>query len=256
MTNMPGSEWQEQELERFMAKHADDPSREHLSVKLSNPEEEREIDEVILHELWPGVVQALRGSRLTTWIGVNNNPAEGLETLHHQFITRALTFATTGMGSSASNASTHPAETPQARGPLDCQTDDRSGSRDVVVVGKRGCSAQGDDEGGEEARQGGADALQFHVASRVGSTTGSFERLNDVTSSRTGIVRSRRLLVSKGHVDHGRMRGAVVPGRRRRIRLIRCLRKSSHHRSSAFSNNRFHVFECVINFSSMATTAP
>ena len=92
MTNMPGSDWQQQELERFMAKHAEDPSREHLSVKLSNPTEERELDEVILHELWPGVVQALRGSRLTTWIGVNNTPAAGLETLHHQYITRALTF--------------------------------------------------------------------------------------------------------------------------------------------------------------------
>ena len=92
MTNMSGSEWQQQELERFMAKHADDPSRKHLSVKLSNPNEERELDEVILHELWPGVVQALRGSRLTTWIGATNTPAEALETLHHQHITRALTF--------------------------------------------------------------------------------------------------------------------------------------------------------------------
>ena len=84
--------WQEEELKRFMAEHADDPLGEHLSVKLSNPEEEREIDEMILQELWPGVVQALRGSRLTTWTGGNNTPAEGLETLHHQHITRSLTF--------------------------------------------------------------------------------------------------------------------------------------------------------------------
>lgn len=89
---MPDSGWEERELERFMAEHAGDPSREHLSVKLSNPEEEREIDERILQGLWPGVVQALRGSRLTTWIGVNNTPAEGLETLHHRHITRTLTF--------------------------------------------------------------------------------------------------------------------------------------------------------------------
>ena len=75
-----------------MAEHENDPWGEHLSVKLSNPDEEREIDELILQELWPGVVQALRGSRLTTWIGVNNTPAEGLETLHHQYITRSLTF--------------------------------------------------------------------------------------------------------------------------------------------------------------------
>ena len=93
MTKGPGSEWREQELKRFMERHAGDPSREHLCVKLSNPKEEREIDELILHELWPGVVRALGGSRLTTWIGVNNTPAEGLETLHHhQYITRALTF--------------------------------------------------------------------------------------------------------------------------------------------------------------------
>ena len=92
MTNMSGDLWQEQELKRFMAEHADDPLGEHLSVKLSNPEEEREIDEMILQELWPGVVQALRRSRLTTWTGGNNTPAEGLETLHHQHITRSLTF--------------------------------------------------------------------------------------------------------------------------------------------------------------------
>ena len=84
--------WQEQQLRRFMAEHADDPLNEHLSVKLSNPDEEREIDEMILQELWPGVVQALRGSRLTTGTGGNNTPAEGLETLHHQHITRSLTF--------------------------------------------------------------------------------------------------------------------------------------------------------------------
>ena len=29
--------WQEQQLRRFMAEHADDPLGEHLSVKLSNP---------------------------------------------------------------------------------------------------------------------------------------------------------------------------------------------------------------------------
>ena len=91
-TNMPDSEWQKRELERFMAEHADDPSREHLCVRLSNPDEEREIDEMILQGLWPGVVQALRGSRLTTWIGVSNTTAEGLETLQHEQITRALTF--------------------------------------------------------------------------------------------------------------------------------------------------------------------
>ena len=68
--------WQEQQLRRFMAEHADDPLGEHLSVKLSNPEEESEIDEMILQELWPGVVQALHGSRLTTWTGGNNNPRE------------------------------------------------------------------------------------------------------------------------------------------------------------------------------------
>ena len=84
--------WQEKQLRRFMAEHADDPLVEHLPVELSNPKEEREIDEMILHELWPGVVQALRGSRLTTWTGVNNTPKEGLETLHHQYITRSLTF--------------------------------------------------------------------------------------------------------------------------------------------------------------------
>ena len=77
--------WQEQQLRRFMAKHADDLWSEHLSVKLSNPEEEREIDEVILQELWPGVVQALHGSRLTTRTGGNNTPAEGIEPLHHQY---------------------------------------------------------------------------------------------------------------------------------------------------------------------------
>ena len=77
---MSGDLWQEEELKRFMAEHADDPMGEHLPVRLSNPDEEREIDEMILQELRPGVVQALRGSRLTTGTGGNNTPAEGLET--------------------------------------------------------------------------------------------------------------------------------------------------------------------------------
>ena len=89
------------------------------------------------------------------------------------------------------------------------------------MVGERGCRTQGDDEAREEARQGGADALQFHVSSPVGSMTGSFERLHHAASSGTGIVRSRRLLVSKGHVDLGSIRGAVLPGRRRRTRSQR-----------------------------------
>ena len=83
--------WQEKQLRQFMAEHENEAWSEHLSVKLSNPDEEHEIDEVILQELWPGVVRALRGSRPTTWTGGKNTPAEGLETLHHQYTTRSLT---------------------------------------------------------------------------------------------------------------------------------------------------------------------
>ena len=102
-----------------------------------------------------------------------------------------------------------PTGTPQPRGPRrDRETEGWSGSRDVVMVGECGCRADGDEERGIEARQDGADALQFHVASPVGGMNGSFERLHDVLRSRDEIVRSRRLIVSTGHDDKRCMRGA------------------------------------------------
>lgn len=76
------------------------------------------------------------------------------------------------------------------------------------MVGECGCRAKGDEEGGEEARQGGADALQFHVASPVGGMNGSFERVHDVVSSRNEIVRSRSSIASRGHDDKRSMREA------------------------------------------------
>ena len=87
------SSWQAEQLERLMTEQAGKRWPEHRCALLSNPAAEREIDAIVLEELWPGVEQALQGSRLVALIGGGAaTPAQALETLHRKFTTRFLTF--------------------------------------------------------------------------------------------------------------------------------------------------------------------
>ena len=91
--NGTGHCWQAEELERLMTAQAGKRWPEHRCALLSNPAAEREIDAIVLNELWPGVEQALQGSRLVALTGGGAaTPAQALETLHRKFTVRSLIF--------------------------------------------------------------------------------------------------------------------------------------------------------------------
>ncbi|MDE0342230.1 MAG: hypothetical protein OXK82_03515 [Deltaproteobacteria bacterium] len=85
--------WQAEQLERLMAEQAGRRWEEHRCAMLSNPAAEREIDAIVLKELWPGVEKALQDSPLVALTGGGTStPEQALETLHRKFTTRLLTF--------------------------------------------------------------------------------------------------------------------------------------------------------------------
>ncbi|MDD9990744.1 MAG: hypothetical protein OXP75_03000, partial [Rhodospirillales bacterium] len=85
--------WQAEQLERVITAQAGKKWPEHRCALLSNPAAERELDVIVLKELWPGVEQALQGSRLVAVAGGSAaTPAQAIETLHREFTTRSLTF--------------------------------------------------------------------------------------------------------------------------------------------------------------------
>ena len=87
---MNGCGWQSAALERFMRENADAPWPAHLCARLSNPAAEREVDAILLGELWPGVAEALAGTRFAALVGGDGDPASAIETLHRHLVTRAL----------------------------------------------------------------------------------------------------------------------------------------------------------------------
>ena len=92
MSNSRFDGWQYAQLERFFAEHPDDGRARDRCLRLSNPEVEREIDAIVLGELWPGVVGAMRGRPVTTWISPDNVVEQALKTLNCQHVARSLTF--------------------------------------------------------------------------------------------------------------------------------------------------------------------
>ena len=84
---------QEEQLDRVMTAQAGKRWPEHRCALLSNPAAERELDAIVLKELWPGVEEALQGSALVAITGGRKTtPAQALETLHLKFTTRSLTL--------------------------------------------------------------------------------------------------------------------------------------------------------------------
>ena len=87
---MIGRDWQEEALERFTIENAGKPWPEHRCAYLSNPAAQREIDAILLGDLWPGVEQALRGTRFKALVGEEGEPARAIETLYRALVTRSL----------------------------------------------------------------------------------------------------------------------------------------------------------------------
>ena len=85
--------WQAEQLESWMTEQAGKRWPEHRCALLSNPAAERELDAIMLKELWPGVEQALQDSPLVALTGGSAaTPAQAIETLHRKFTVRSLTF--------------------------------------------------------------------------------------------------------------------------------------------------------------------
>ncbi len=87
---MIGRDWREEALERFTIENAGKPWPEHRCAQLSNPAAEREIDAILLGDLWPGVEQALRGTRFKALVGEDGDPVRTIGTLHRKLVTRSL----------------------------------------------------------------------------------------------------------------------------------------------------------------------
>ena len=84
--------WQLEQLRKFIAEHRHEADLGSRSVLLTDPKQELELDNIIVNEIWPGVVKAVSHHPLTTRIGVNKTPKQGLSTKRHIYVSRELIF--------------------------------------------------------------------------------------------------------------------------------------------------------------------
>ena len=84
--------WQFEQLRKFIEEHGHDADLELRSVVLTDPRQELELDNIILNEIWPGVVKAVSRHSLTTRIGANETPKQGIRTTGHIYVARELSF--------------------------------------------------------------------------------------------------------------------------------------------------------------------
>ena len=84
--------WQFEQLRKFIEEHRHDADLELRSVVLTDPEQEQKLDNIILNEIWPGVVKAVSRHPVTTRVGVNETPKQGIRTKGHVYVARELTF--------------------------------------------------------------------------------------------------------------------------------------------------------------------
>ena len=84
--------WQFEQLRKFIKEHRHEADLDARSVLLTDPEQELELDNIILNEIWPGVVKAVGHHPVTTRIGVNETPRQGIRTKGHVYVARELIF--------------------------------------------------------------------------------------------------------------------------------------------------------------------
>ena len=84
--------WQFEQLRKFIEEHRHDADLEFRSILLTDPRQELELDNIIVNEIWPGVVKAVSRRPLTTRIGVNETPKQGIRTTGHIYVARELSF--------------------------------------------------------------------------------------------------------------------------------------------------------------------
>ena len=84
--------WQFEQLRKFIEEHRHEADLKLRSVLLTDPEQEEKLDNIIVNEIWPGVVKAVSRYPLTTRIGVNETPKQGTRTTGHIYTARELSF--------------------------------------------------------------------------------------------------------------------------------------------------------------------
>ena len=90
----PRTMWQQEALRRYIKDHRDTPAFADSTVFLSDPPRERELDERLLHSLWPSVRDAVEPGPWTLLVAAEagTSARDGLTTPRHADISRALTF--------------------------------------------------------------------------------------------------------------------------------------------------------------------
>ena len=84
--------WQTAELNQYLKKNQTDPLLDSKNVFLSNPEQKRRIDEMIIHDIFPNVNRALKGTPVQVSFGRDDEITECIEDEWKINTTRALTF--------------------------------------------------------------------------------------------------------------------------------------------------------------------
>jgi len=84
--------WQLQELEKFIKAHSQDALLDSRTVFVSNPEQRDEIDAIIVEQIWPGVVRALRDVPIVATVGTGSTLKEAICEKRHEYTTRELVF--------------------------------------------------------------------------------------------------------------------------------------------------------------------
>ena len=84
--------WQLKQLRKFLEEHKNDIDLNSQGIFLTDPEKEQELDDIIVNEIWPGVVKAISQYPLTTRIGINETVKQGIYTKQDQYIARELVF--------------------------------------------------------------------------------------------------------------------------------------------------------------------
>ena len=84
--------WQLSELNRQLEENKQQAFSDSRTLCLTNPEENKAIDQRIIEEIWPGAVAALRESPITTWHTPGISLKESIYSAQGEYATKELVF--------------------------------------------------------------------------------------------------------------------------------------------------------------------
>jgi len=84
--------WQRLELERYLQENEHNALVHCQTVRLANPRQKVQLDQVIREQIWPAVIRALEGTAIRVFNAPDGFPAQGIEDKWTNHTTRCLTF--------------------------------------------------------------------------------------------------------------------------------------------------------------------